>query len=90
MNAVMATSIQRRDQNFKFTTSSRRRYYDIASTLRQLCEERKVWSIHGHMLTILQQCVKNVKIFNDITTFVWYAGPIPISWHQILSYSKIS
>ena len=72
MNAVMATSIQCRDHNVKFTTSSRRRYYDIASILRQLCEELKIWSIHGHMLTILQQCVKNVKIFNDIMTFVWY------------------
>ena len=31
----------------KFTTFSQRPYYDVAPTLRQLCEESKMWTIYG-------------------------------------------
>ena len=57
-------------------TSSRRWYYDVASTLGQLCEEHKMWDIHGQMVTFLQTCLKVVKKFNKDMAFVWYAGTI--------------
>ena len=42
MDVVMATSIQRGNRNVKFATTSRRRYYEVAPKLHQLCKERKM------------------------------------------------
>ena len=87
-DVVMASSY-----NVVITTSFRRWYYDVASTLRQLCEEHKMWAIHGQMVTFLQTCLKVVKKFNKDMAFLWYAATI--FWHQTqfvisLSYSKSS
>ena len=79
MDVEMATSIQRCNCNFKFLTSSRRWYYDVATTLRQLYKERKRKIIHGHMVTFPQSYLKIVKNFINDMTFVWYAGLI--LWH---------
>ena len=79
MDVEMLTSIQRYNCNVKFITSSRRWYYDVETTLRQLYKERKRQIIHGHMLTFPQSYLKIVKNFINDMTFVWYAGLI--LWH---------
>ena len=48
----------------------------LAPTLRQLCEERQMWTIHGHMVTLSQPWLKVVKKFCNRMTFVCYAGSI--------------
>ena len=57
MNIEMATSIQRWKRDVRFTTSSQSRYYDVVATLRQLCEECEMWTIHLHMVTFTQTCL---------------------------------
>ena len=46
--------------------SSRRRFYDIAATVCQLCKERQICIIHDHMVAFPQLClicqVKRVDI----------------------------
>ena len=79
MDVETLTSIQRYNCNVKFITSSRRWYYDVETTLRQLYKERKRQIIHGHMLTFPQSYLKIVKNFINDMTFVWYAGLI--LWH---------
>ena len=64
----------------KFTTSSRRRYYDVAPTLHQLFKECQMWTIHAH-ITFQQPCLKVMGKFNNRMTFVWYADSI--LWHQV-------
>lgn len=57
-------SIQCCNRNIKFTTFSQRRYYKVAPTLCQFCEERKMWTIIRHMITFPQLCLKFAKKFN--------------------------
>ena len=45
MDAVMVTSMQSWNPYVEFTTSSRRRYYDVAPTLHQFWEEHQMWII---------------------------------------------
>lgn len=81
MNLVFTTLMQRFSRSVKFTTSSRRRYYDVGPTLRQRCEELKMWtwSHHGHIVTFPQSCLKVLKTFSNGTAFVWYEGSL--LWH---------
>ena len=76
MHVVMVTSIHFCNFNVKFTICSRRRYKDVASTLRQLCKERKIWTIHGHMVTFPNFYLKAAEKFINDITFIWYTGPI--------------
>ena len=83
--------IQRGNQNVKFTTCPRSRYYDVVP--RQLCKKPQIWTIPCHMVTFPRICFKFWKKFNS-DTFFWYAGSI-LLWHQIQviishSYSKSS
>ena len=70
IDVVMATLIQHSKLNVKFTTSSQRRYYDVLPTLCQVCEECQMWTIHVHMVTFLQPCLKIVKKFNNEIIFI--------------------
>ena len=76
IDVVMATSIQRCNCNIKFTTSSRRRYFDVVPAMRQLCEEKKRWAIHYHMVTFPQVFLKGEEKFNKDTAFVRYSRTI--------------
>ena len=86
MDVEMAMSIQRCNNNVKFTTSSQCRYCDVAPTLRQLCEECKMFTIHDHVVTFPQPCIKVAKTSNNDTAFVWYA--VHIQSVIFLSYYK--
>ena len=79
MDVLMTTSMQRCYRNVKLTQSSWCRYSDVAPALRQLCEVSKIRTIHGHMVTFPQACLKFMKKFNDDMKFSWYAGSI--LWH---------
>ena len=84
--------MQRWNCDVKLTTSSQRRYYDVATALYQLCEQRQRWIIHGFMVAFLQLCLKFVKRIKNDTSCAWYVGST--FWHQIqaivfLSYSKV-
>lgn len=81
LNIVIAKSKQRWNHDFKFATSYRRWYYDLAPTLRQLCETRWILTIHGLMICDHELCVKVIKKTNDDMTFVWYDRSI--LWHHI-------
>ena len=60
---VVSTRIrcQMLSKQVKLTTSFQRRHYEVAPTLLQLCEERQIWSINGHMLAF-PQCYLNNAI----------------------------
>ena len=76
VDVVMLTPTQRCNCNVKFTTSFRRWCYNVAPTLHQLCEERKMWNIHGQIVIFPQLCLEVVKKFNSDMAFDWYAGSI--------------
>ena len=80
----MATLIQRWNRNVKSTTSSRRWYYVVVHMLRQLCEESKIWTNNGQMVTFPQPFF---KIYKNMI-FSWYAGSI--LWHQTQSIISLS
>ena len=76
---MVVVSIQHCNNNVKFTTSLRRRYYYVAPTLHQFCEERKMWTLRCHMLTIPQPCLHFTRKCNNDMKFVWHAESI--LWH---------
>ena len=57
MDVIMATSIQRCNSKVKAIAFSRRRYPNVLPTLHQLCKERKMWTIHDHIVTFPQPCL---------------------------------
>ena len=78
MDVVMATPIQRCNSDIKLTRNRK---------------ERKMWAIHGCMLTYPKPCFKVVKKFNNDITFVWYTGSILLHRSQsniFLLHSKSS
>ena len=86
MDVVMAASIQRWNRDVIFTRS-RRLYYDVAPTLRQLCKERQMWTVHSRTLAFPQLCCNIIKKICNNAAFVWYAGSI--LWHQIRNIKMI-
>ena len=88
LNVLMAISIQRGLVNVKFTKAYQRWYYVETTTLRQVWEKRKMWTIIGRFIPFPQPCLKVVKKFNNGMTFVWYAGSI--LWYQIQSFLSLS
>ena len=83
MNNVMEKLIKSCNHNVEFTTSSRRRCCDFASTLIQFYIDCQIGIICDHMATFPQRCLKAVKKFNNDMIVVWYAGST--LWHLIQS-----
>ena len=88
INVVMATLVRRWNRSVKLTTSSWRRYYVVAHILRQLCEERKMWTNNGQMVTFPQLFFKVVKKIYNNMIFSWYTASI--LWLQTQSIISLS
>ena len=59
-DAIMSTSIQHCNRKVRFTTSSRRWYYEVAKKLRQSFKELKVWT---RMIAFPHPCLNFSPLF---------------------------
>ena len=66
----------------------RRRYYNVAPTLRQLCKKRPTGTIHDRTVIFQQPCFKAAEKINNDIRFLWYVGYVKII--SLLNYLDLS